>query len=104
LKKITTIILFLFLISLVTPAIQSIVEDVCKSKSFCDIEKTEKETEKSEEKELEKNEIEFFDKILISEKINFSALIQPEFTNLFHFLNNHNSQFREIYSPPPEFI
>ena len=100
-KKITNIILFLFLISLATPTIESLVEDICKSKSYCEIKKN--DTEKSEEKEVEKSEIELFDKILLTEKINFKTLIKLENINLFHFLANHNSQFKEIFSPPPEF-
>lgn len=102
-KKISNIILIIFLISLVTPTIQSLFKEKKTIESVCDIEKTEKEKDNSEEKELEKNEMELFDKILLSDKILFIPTFQLENEIYFHFLNNHNSQFKEIFSPPPEF-
>ena len=86
------------------PTLSWFVKDTEKCYSFCDIDKSEKELDNSEEKELEKNEFDFFDKILFTEKIYFKPSINNIEVNLFHFLNNHNSQFKEIFSPPPEIV
>jgi hypothetical protein len=106
LKKITNIIVFLFFISLITPTIKSVFEEDTAIESIYEIEKSEKENEKSEkenEKENEK-EIELCDKILIASNYDFKALILNEFSIDFHFLEKHNTQFQEIFSPPPELI
>jgi hypothetical protein len=104
LKKITNIIVFLFFISLITPTIKSVFEEDTAIESIYEIEKSEKENEKSEEKEVEKNEFEMFDKILIASNYDFKTLILNEFSIDFHFLEKHNTQFQEIFSPPPELI
>jgi hypothetical protein len=83
------------------PSFNWFVKDTEKCYSYCDLEK---DTDNSEEKELEKNEFDFFDKIIFTEKIYFISLINYDCINLFHFLNNHNSQFKEIFSPPPELV
>jgi len=75
------------------PTLSWFVKDVEKCYSFCDIDKSEKEQDNSEEKELDKNELDFFDKIKKKKKIHFKPSI-----------NNHTSQFREIFSPPPNVV
>lgn len=102
-KKITNIILCVFLLSIITPTIQCLFEDSIKTVSFLDVDENKDDIDNSEEKELEKNEFDFFDKILFAEKFNFTSLIINTDLDLFYFLNNHNSQFKEILSPPPEF-
>ena len=101
-KKITTIILYVFLLSVITPALQGVFEDCIKTITLLDID--EKDADNSEEKELEKNEFDFFDKIIFTEKIYFKTSINYDVVNLFHFLSNHTSQFREIFSPPPDIV
>ena len=101
-KKITTIILYVFLLSVITPAFQGVFEDCIKTVSLLDID--EKDADNSEEKELEKNEFDFFDKIIFTEKICFTKSINDDRVNLFHFLSNHKSQFKEIFSPPPDIV
>jgi len=86
------------------PTLSWFVKDVEKCYSFCDIDKSEKEQDNSEEKELDKNELDFFDKIIFSEKIHFKPSINNNEVNLFHLLSNHTSQFREIFSPPPNVV
>ena len=102
-KKITNIILCVFLLSIITPTIQCLFKDSIKTVSFLDVDENKDDIDNSEEKELEKNEFDFFDKILFAEKFNFTSLIINTDLDLFYFLNNHNSQFKEILSPPPEF-
>lgn len=102
-KKITNIILCVFLLSIITPTIQCLFEDSIKTVSFLDVDENKDDIDNSEEKELEKNEFDFFDKILHTEKIYIKTSINDNEENLFHFLSNHNSQFKEIFSPPPEF-
>lgn len=104
LKKITNIVLYVFLLSIITPSVRCLFEDSIKTVSFIDIDENEKDVDNSEEKELEKNEFDFFDKIIFSEKIYFKSSINNNEVNLFHFLDNHNSQFKEIFSPPPELV
>jgi len=104
LKKITNIILYVFLLSLITPAFQGVFDDRIKTVALLDIDENEKDADNSEEKELEKNEFDFFDKIIFSEKIYFTNSINDNRINLFHFLSNHKSQFREIFSPPPDIV
>ena len=77
------------------------VKDTEKCYSYCDLEK---DTDNSEEKEIDKNELDFFDKIIFSEKIYFKPSINNNEVNLFHLLSNHTSQFREIFSPPPNIV
>ena len=101
-KKITNIILYVFLLSVITPAFQGVFEDCIKTVSLLDID--EKDADNSEEKELEKNEFDFFDKIIFTEKICFTTSINDDRVNLFHFLSNHKSQFKEIFSPPPDIV
>jgi len=103
LKKLTNIVLYVFLLSIITPTIQCLFEDSIKTVSFLDVDENKDDIDNSEEKELEKNEFDFFDKILHTEKIYFKTSINDDKLNLFHFLSNHYSQFREIFSPPPEF-
>jgi hypothetical protein len=103
LKKLTNIVLYVFLLSIITPTIQCLFEDSIKTVSFLDVDENKDDIDNSEEKELEKNEFDFFDKILFAEKFNFTSLIINTDLDLFYFLNNHNSQFKEILSPPPEF-
>lgn len=102
-KKLTNIVLYVFLLSIITPTIQCLFEDSIKTVSFLDVDENKDDIDNSEEKELEKNEFDFFDKILFAEKFNFTSLIINTDLDLFYFLNNHNSQFKEILSPPPEF-
>jgi hypothetical protein len=102
LKKIANIILYAFLLSIITPTIQGLFKDSGKTIAFLDIDK--KDADNSEEKELEKNEFDFFDKIIFTEKIYFKTSINNDVVNLFHFLSNHTSQFREIFSPPPDIV
>jgi hypothetical protein len=102
LKKIANIILYAFLLSIITPTIQGLFKDSGKNIAFLDIDK--KDADNSEEKELEKNEFDFFDKIIFTEKIYFKTSINNDVVNLFHFLSNHTSQFREIFSPPPDIV
>ncbi len=102
-KKLTNIVLYVFLLSIITPTIQCLFEDSIKTVSFLDVDENKDDIDNSEEKELEKNEFDFFDKILFAEKFNFTSLIINTDLDLFYFLNNHNSQFKEIFSPPPEF-
>ncbi len=101
-KKITTIILYVFLLSVITPALQGVFEDCIKTITLLDID--EKDADNSEEKELEKNEFDFFDKIIFTEKICFTTSINDDRVNLFRFLSNHKSQFKEIFSPPPDIV
>ena len=101
-KKITNIILYVFLLSVITPAFQGVFEDCIKTVSLLDID--EKDADNSEEKELEKNEFDFFDKIIFTEKVYFTNSINDYRVNLFHFLSNHKSQFKEIFSPPPDIV
>ena len=101
-KKITTIILYVFLLSVITPALQGVFEDCIKTITLLDID--EKDADNSEEKELEKNEFDFFDKIIFTEKVYFTNSINDYRVNLFHFLSNHKSQFKEIFSPPPDIV
>ena len=101
-KKITNIILYVFLLSVITPAFQGVFEDSIKTVSLLDID--EKDADNSEEKELEKNEFDFFDKIIFTEKVYFTNSINDYRVNLFHFLSNHKSQFKEIFSPPPDIV
>ena len=101
-KKVTNIIVFVFFISLITPTLKSLFEDNKIIELVCDMDETEKKTDNSEEKEIEKNEVELFDKFLITSKINFKTLIPSEISIDFHFLEKHNSQFQEVFSPPPE--
>lgn len=103
-KKITNIILYLFLLSIITPEIQGLFDDSIKNISFLDSDENEKDADNSEEKELEKNELDIFDKIIFTEKIYFSKSINDDRINLFHFLTNHKSQFKEIFSPPPDIV
>lgn len=103
-KKITNIILYLFLLSIITPEIQGLFDDSIKNISFLDSDENEKDADNSEEKELEKNELDIFDKIIFTEKIYFSNSVNYDVVNLFHFLRNHNSQFKEIFSPPPDIV
>lgn len=102
-KKLTNIVLCVFLLSIITPTIQCLFEDSIKTISFLDVDENKDDIDNSEEKELEKNEFDFFDKILHTEKIYFKTSLNDNEENLFHFLSNHNSQFKEIFSPPPEF-
>jgi hypothetical protein len=102
LKKIANIILYAFLLSIITPTIQGLFKDSGKNIAFLDIDK--KDADNSEEKELEKNEFDFFDKIIFTEKIYFKTSINNDVVNLFHFLSNHTSQFREVFSPPPDIV
>lgn len=102
-KKLTNIVLHVFLLSIITPTIQCLFEDSIKTVSFLDVDENKDDIDNSEEKELEKNEFDFFDKIFFAEKFNFTSLILNTDLDLFYFLNNHNSQFKEIFSPPPEF-
>lgn len=102
-KKLTNIVLCVFLLSIITPTIQCLFEDSIKTISFLDVDENKDDIDNSEEKELEKNEFDFFDKILHTEKIYIKTSINDNEENLFHFLSNHNSQFKEIFSPPPEF-
>ena len=83
------------------PTLSWFVKDTEKCYSYCDLEK---DTDNSEEKELDKNELDFFDKIIFTEKIYFKTSINDDVVNLFHFLSNHNIQFKEIFSPPPELV
>ncbi len=101
-KKITNIILYVFLLSVITPAFQGVFEDCIKTVSLLDID--EKDADNSEEKELEKNEFDFFDKIIFTEKVYFTNSINDYRVNLFHFISNHKSQFKEIFSPPPDIV
>ena len=101
-KKITNIILYVFLLSVITPAFQGVFEDCIKTVFLLDID--EKDADNSEEKELEKNEFDFFDKIIFTEKVYFTNSINDYRVNLFHFLSNHKSQFKEIFSPPPDIV
>lgn len=101
-KKIANIILYAFLLSIITPTIQGLFKDSGKNIAFLDIDK--KDADNSEEKELEKNEFDFFDKIIFTEKIYFKTSINNDVVNLFHFLSNHTSQFREVFSPPPDIV
>ena len=101
-KKITTIILYVFLLSVITPALQGVFEDCIKTITLLDID--EKDADNSEEKELEKNEFDFFDKIIFTEKVYFTNSINDYRVNLFHFISNHKSQFKEIFSPPPDIV
>ena len=101
-KKITNIILYVFLLSVITPALQGVFEDCIKTITLLDID--EKDADNSEEKELEKNEFDFFDKIIFTEKVYFTNSINDYRVNLFHFLSNHKSQFKEIFSPPPDIV
>ncbi len=103
-KKITNIILYVFLLSVITHALQGVFEDCIKTITLLDIDKNEKDADNSEEKELEKNEFDFFDKIIFIEKICFTKSINDDRVNLFHFLSNHKSQFKEIFSPPPDIV
>ncbi|WP_396149897.1 hypothetical protein [Flavobacterium sp.] len=103
-KTIAQIVIFIFVSSLTMPTLSWFVKDVEKCYSFCDIDKSEKELDNSEEKELDKNELDFFDKIFFSEKFYFKTSINDDELNLFHFLSNHNIQFKEIFSPPPELV
>jgi hypothetical protein len=103
LKKLTNIVLYIFLLSISTPTIQCLLEDSIKTVSFFDVDENKDDFDNSEEKELEKNEFDFFDKILFADKFNFTSLNTNIDLDLFYFLNNHNSQFKEIFSPPPEF-
>ena len=102
-KKLTNIVLYVFLLSIITPTIQCLFEDSIKTVSFLDVDENKDDIDNSEEKELEKNEFDFFDKILHTEKIYIKTSINDNEVNSFHFLSNHNSQFKEIFSPPPEF-
>ncbi len=86
------------------PTLSWFVKDTEKCYSFCDIDKSEKELDNSEEKELDKSELDFFDKIIFSEKIYFKPSSNNNEVNLFHLLSNHTSQFREIFSPPPNVV
>lgn len=99
-KKLTNIVLYIFLLSLITPTIQCLFEDRSKTVSFFDVDENKDDIDNSEEKELEKNE---FDFLLHTEKIYIKTSINDNEENLFHFLSKHNSQFKEIFSPPPEF-
>ena len=103
-KKISNIILYVFLLSVITPAFQGVFEDCIKTVNLLDIDENEKDTDNSEEKELEKNEFDFFDKIIFTEKIYITNSINDYRVNLFHFLCNHKSQFKEIFSPPPDIV
>jgi hypothetical protein len=104
LKKITNIILYVFLLSVITPAFQGVFEDSIKTVTLFDIDENEKDADNSEEKELEKNELDFFDKIIFTEKVYITNSINDYRVNLFHFLSNHKSQFKEIFSPPPDIV
>ena len=94
--------MYVFLLSVITPAFQGVFEDCIKTVSLLDID--EKDADNSEEKELEKNEFDFFDKIIFTEKVYFTNSINDYRVNLFHFLSNHKSQFKEIFSPPPDIV
>jgi hypothetical protein len=104
LKTIAKIVIFIFITSLTLPTLSWFVKDNEKCYSFCDNYKSEKELDNSEEKELDKNELDFFDKIFFLEKFYFKTSINDDELNLFHFLSNHNIQFKEIFSPPPEIV
>ncbi len=94
--------MYVFLLSVITPAFQGVFEDCIKTVSLLDID--EKDADNSEEKELEKNEFDFFDKIIFTEKVYFTNSINDYRVNLFHFISNHKSQFKEIFSPPPDIV
>ena len=94
--------MYVFLLSVITPALQGVFEDCIKTITLLDID--EKDADNSEEKELEKNEFDFFDKIIFTEKVYFTNSINDYRVNLFHFLSNHKSQFKEIFSPPPDIV
>jgi hypothetical protein len=104
LKTIAKIVIFIFITSLTLPTLSWFVKDNEKCYTFCDNYTSEKELDNSEEKELDKNELDFFDKIFFSEKFYFKTSINDDELNLFHFLSNHNIQFKEIFSPPPELV
>lgn len=86
------------------PSLSWFVKDTEKCYSIFDFDKSEKELDNSEEKELDKSELDFFDKIIFAEKIYFSKSINDDRINLFHFLTNYKSQFKEIFSPPPDIV
>lgn len=84
------------------PAICCIVEDRNSFISYYDMDTIDKELDNSEEKEIDKNEMDFFNFYFYSVKTNFIFQNNKKKAVLFYFNKRFNSLQREIYSPPPK--
>jgi hypothetical protein len=84
------------------PSLFWIVEDNNRYISYYDLDTSEKELDNSEEKEVDKNEMDIFNSVLYFEKTNFIFQNNKRKVVLFYINKRCNSLQREIYSPPPK--
>jgi len=105
LNKIINIVLYLFIISLVLPSIEKLIlkEDTTKVYSF--VEKNEKESTDSDYDSYDdKIDSDFFSKISCNHTLHEVFNSKLSTNKYFYCILYQTKKYKQIFSPPPEFI